>query len=61
MPKKPVKDKILLVVESPGKIKTLQKFLGDDYIIRASFGHIMELSKKKGNGLGIEVDNNFVY
>ena len=59
MPKKPVKDKILLVVESPGKIKTLQKFLGDNYIIRASFGHIMELSKKKGNGLGIEVDNNF--
>ena len=59
MPKKPIKDKTLLIIESPGKLSTLNKILGDSYFIRASFGHIMELSKTRGNGLGVEVDNDF--
>ena len=32
----------LIVVESPAKVKTLQKFLGDDYVIKASVGHIKD-------------------
>ncbi len=49
--------KTLLIVESPAKSKTIEKLLGPDYIVKASFGHIRELGKK--NELGIEVENNF--
>jgi DNA topoisomerase-1 len=47
----------LVIVESPNKIKTLQKYFGKDYTILASYGHIADLSKK--NGMGIDFDNNF--
>ncbi len=46
----------LVVVESPTKSKTIQKFLGDDFKILSSYGHIRDLPKSK---LGIDADNNF--
>ena len=35
----------LVIVESPAKAKTIEKFLGKDYIVKSSFGHIRDLSK----------------
>ena len=46
----------LVIVESPTKAKTLGKFLGSDYQIEASYGHIRDLPQKK---LGIKTDKNF--
>lgn len=46
----------LVLVESPTKTKTLEKFLGKEYKVLASGGHIRDLPKSK---LGIDVDNNF--
>ena len=48
--------KSLLIVESPAKAKTLQKYLGKDFDVRASVGHIRDLPKKE---LGVDVDHNF--
>ena len=45
-------NKKVIIVESPSKIKTLQKFLGDDYLIEASVGHIRDLSSKN---LGLDI------
>ena len=46
----------LVIVESPAKAKTIEKFLGKDYIVKSSFGHIRDLSKKD---LGINIDDEF--
>jgi len=46
----------LVIVESPTKAKTIQKFLGADYIVKSSFGHIRDLQDKK---LSIDVQNGF--
>lgn len=46
----------LVIVESPAKAKTIEKFLGKDYTVMSSYGHIRDLSKKE---LGIDIDNNF--
>ena len=46
----------LVIVESPTKAKTLAGFLGKDYVVRASYGHIRDLPKSK---LGVDVDHNF--
>lgn len=46
----------LIVVESPAKVKTLQKFLGKDYIIKASVGHIKDLPEDE---LGVDIENDF--
>ncbi len=48
--------KSLLIVESPTKVKTLSKFLGKDYVIKATVGHIKDLPKSK---LGVDVDHGF--
>jgi len=46
----------LVIVESPTKAKTLSQFLGKDYIVKASYGHIRDLPKSQ---LGVAVDKNF--
>jgi DNA topoisomerase-1 len=48
--------KKLVLVESPAKAKTINKYLGKDYIVEATVGHIRNLPKTK---IGIDVDNNF--
>ena len=48
--------KNLVIVESPAKAKTIEKYLGKDYTVRSSFGHIRDLPKK---GLSIDKENNF--
>jgi DNA topoisomerase I len=46
----------LVIVESPGKVKLIQKYLGKGYTVEASFGHVKDLPKST---LGVDVDNNF--
>ena len=46
----------LVVVESPAKAKTIEKYLGADYAVRASFGHVRDLPKSQ---LGVDVDDGF--
>ena len=46
----------LVIVESPAKAGTIQKYLGSDYIVKSSFGHIRDL---QDNELSIDVDNGF--
>jgi len=48
--------KNLVVVESPAKAKTIEKFLGSDYQVMSSFGHIRDLAEK---GIGIDFENNY--
>ena len=48
--------KNLVIVESPAKAKTIEGFLGKDYIVKSSFGHIRDLSKKQ---LGVDIANDF--
>ena len=48
--------KILVIVESPGKTKKISEYLGQNYIVKASFGHVQDLDK---NTLSIDVDDNF--
>lgn len=51
--------KILLVVESPTKAKSIQKYLGDDYIVQETRGHMFDLPTNSHNGLGIDVAAGF--
>lgn len=53
MPKK------LVIVESPSKSKTIEKYLGSDFKVVSSKGHIRDLSTKGKYGLGVDVDNDF--
>jgi DNA topoisomerase-1 len=46
----------LVIVESPAKAKTIERFLGDAYTVKSSFGHIRDLAKKN---LGIDVEGDF--
>ena len=46
----------LVIVESPAKAKTIEKFLGPGYIVKSSIGHIRDMPKKD---MGIDIENNF--
>ena len=49
----------LVIVESPTKCETIKRYLGEDYIVKASYGHIRDLATKGKGGLGIDIENNF--
>ena len=49
--------KRMIIVESPSKIKTITKFLGSDYLVESSVGHIRDLPSKD---IGIDINNNFL-
>ncbi|MDR0402967.1 MAG: type I DNA topoisomerase [Treponema sp.] len=53
--KKPAR-KILVIVESPAKAKTIEKYLGDSYTVKASMGHLIDLPKSR---MAIDVDHEF--
>ncbi len=49
----------LVIVESPTKSKTISHYLGDDYIVEASVGHVRDLAISGKGGLGIDINDNF--
>ena len=51
--------KYLVIVESPAKSKTIEKYLGSEYTVVASMGHIRNLANSGKFGLGIDVENDF--
>ena len=51
-----VKGKKLVIVESPTKQKTISKILGNDFIVRSSFGHVRDLPSKD---IGVDIDHGF--
>lgn len=51
--------KKLVIVESPSKSKTIEKYLGSDYKVVSSLGHIRDLSTTGKYGFGIDIENNF--
>jgi len=50
------KGSTLVVVESPAKAKTIKKYLGSGYVVKASVGHVMDLPKSK---IGVDIENGF--
>lgn len=52
----PVLGKTLVIVESPAKARTISKFLGRNYIVKASMGHVRDLPRSQ---LGVDIENNF--
>lgn len=53
---KALSGKSLVIVESPAKAKTINKFLGDNYVVTSSMGHLVDLPKSK---IGVDVENDF--
>lgn len=51
--------KKLVIVESPSKSRTIEKYLGNDYKVVSSKGHIRDLATSGKGGLGIDIENNF--
>jgi DNA topoisomerase-1 len=54
--KKTKDKKTLVIVESPAKAKTIEKYLGESYTVKASMGHLIDLPKSR---LAIDVQHNF--
>ena len=50
------KAKDLVIVESPAKAKTIEKYLGGEYKVAASMGHLRDLPKSK---MGVDIENGF--
>lgn len=50
--------KNLVIVESPAKAKTIEGYLGKDFLVKSSIGHIRDIPKK--GGMGIDIDNGFI-
>ncbi len=48
--------KNLVIVESPAKAKTIEGYLGNQYIVKSSYGHVRDLAKK---GLSVDIENDF--
>ena len=51
--------KKLVIVESPAKSKTIEKYLGSEYSVVSSKGHIRDLATTGKFGLGVDIDNAF--
>ncbi len=56
MAKKSISEENLVIVESPAKAKTIEKFLGDKFLVKSSYGHIRDLAKKD---FGVDIANNY--
>ena len=48
--------KNLVIVESPAKAKTIEGFLGKDFVVKSSFGHVMDLNK---NRISVDINHDF--
>ena len=49
----------LVIVESPSKSKTIEQYLGEEFIVLSSKGHIRDLAISGAGGLGLDIENNF--
>jgi DNA topoisomerase-1 len=61
--KGPVSQKNLVIVESPAKAKTIEKYLGSGFTVRASYGHVRDLPKRRRKGeavAGVDIDSGWV-
>ena len=56
MPKTSTNKKSLVIVESPAKAKTINKYLGPDFEVKASMGHVRDLPSK---GINVDIENDF--
>jgi DNA topoisomerase-1 len=54
------KNNILVIVESPAKVKTISKFLGKGYLVRATFGHIFDLARSGEGNFGVNIEKGFI-
>lgn len=52
-------EKYLVIVESPAKSKTIEKYLGKDYTVTSSKGHIRDLTTRGYGGFGVDIEDNF--
>ncbi len=50
----------LVIVESPAKCTTIKRYLGENYRVEASLGHVRDLATRGKGGLGVDVDNGFI-
>ena len=51
--------KNLIIVESPSKSKTIEKYLGSDYVVTSSKGHIRDLTTRGYGGFGVDIEHGF--